>query len=411
MVAWRGPGRHEDLEERSPWRGRDDGGTARVAITPAGRYRPHHDHRIARIDRVPDDRVGLAPGRSVAAGGTGSVIRRLATGLVAIAIAFAPVGAGHVLAGTNGIAYDDDYEVFEDHELVVAAPGVLANDYPPDSCVISTDDFGLAGSVGLGVGADGHFRFTPTGDFNGSTFFTYVMGQDSGGCPAGQADTGQVNIVVRKVNDPPSVVKEAPCSGGIVVAEDSGPYDDAPHCVQMLDFGPPDENNQNFSAWLVSSTHPELFEKKPSVERVDGLFGRLRFTPAKDANGTSTVSIRGRDTGGTENGGDNTSNAVKVKITITAVADPVTPGPPTEAPTDVPTAEPTAAVGTEAPSAGATPAPPALPSPDATAVPASTGTDAGGIPIALLLSILLVVLVVGFVAAMWLPRWRAGRRT
>jgi Bacterial Ig domain len=343
-----------------------------------------------------------------------AAVRRIGFPLVALLLALAPAlipqAVPRVFAGTNGVATDDYYFTHEDTNLTVFAPGVLANDYPSDNCVYGSDTFGLQGSIGTGVTADGKFSFVPAKDFNGDTSFTYVMGQSGFTCPLAQGDTGQVFITVIPVNDAPHVVLSPACAKTITVQENSGAFT-AQHCVQMVDFGPADESNQSFDAWLVSTTHPELFSKKPTVTVVDGLFGRLRFTPAPGASGTATVSIRGRDSGGTLNLGKNTSSTVKVKVVIKALTLPTTAPPtaePTTLPTEVPTIEPSPVVSiapTLAPTAA--PSPAAAATPAATAGPSPGNSDSSGT--AVLLGALLLVLLAGFAAAVLYPRWRAGR--
>ena len=150
--------------------------------------------------------------------------------------------------------------------------GVFSNDLSSRGpCVAGLDLTGLKGHLPLdSLGPNGQFNFSPAIDFNGATSFTYTLGLVNGlGCDS-TGNSATVTITVFELNDPPSILLESPCSSGITVAEDSGAYDSATHCVEMLDFGPLDENNQSFDAWLVSSTHPELFAAKPKVTQVDG---------------------------------------------------------------------------------------------------------------------------------------------
>ena len=233
------------------------------------------------------------------------------------------LGVDGALAGIYS-ASDDEYTTPEDTQLSVAAPGVLGNDIPQSgTCVFSTDITGLDGSLGPdSLGLDGEFQFTPDADFNGPTKFAYVLGHVNGSaCESTGLPAATVTITVEAVNDTPTVVLDSVCSGDITVAEDSGAFDDAGHCVEMSDFGPPDENSQSFDEWVVSSTNPGLFSSAPSITPVDGTFGRLHFTPANNANGTSIVTVRGRDSGGTADGGDDLSDPVQFDITVTPVND------------------------------------------------------------------------------------------
>lgn len=214
----------------------------------------------------------------------------------------------------------------KDQLLTVVAPGVLDNDEPADPvrCVdlANVDVTGLHGT--LEIRADGSFEFLPDADFDGATTFTYKMGiGEGGGCPGVISEPSNAATVTITVgpNDPPTVVLDTVCSGGVTVAEDSGAFADAGHCVGISDFGPPNEDGQSFEAWVVSSTNPGLFAIGPSITIVDGTFGRLQFTPANNASGTSTVTVRGRDSGGTADGGNDLSDPVQFDIEITPVND------------------------------------------------------------------------------------------
>ena len=67
----------------------------------------------------------------------------------------------------------------------------------------------------------------------------------------------------------------------------------------------------------VATDRAELFGAEPSV----GGDGTLRYTPARDAHGTATVTVRARDDGGTANGGNDTSGVKLFSITVRPVND------------------------------------------------------------------------------------------
>ncbi len=69
--------------------------------------------------------------------------------------------------------------------------------------------------------------------------------------------------------------------------------------------------------FLVSTDNPGLFSDAPVISPT----GTLTYTPAANANGSSTVTVFIRDNGGTTNGGVETSAAQTFTITITAVND------------------------------------------------------------------------------------------
>ena len=87
---------------------------------------------------------------------------------------FTDSGTASVHDAPNGspVAVDDGYTTPQDTTLVVAAPGVLANDIDTDplTAAIGTDP--THGDVTLA--ADGGFTYTPDTGYSGSDSFTYV---------------------------------------------------------------------------------------------------------------------------------------------------------------------------------------------------------------------------------------------
>jgi hypothetical protein len=69
--------------------------------------------------------------------------------------------------------------------------------------------------------------------------------------------------------------------------------------------------------FTVAAGNPSLFVAGPAVAAT----GTLTFTPAPNANGTTTVSVRAVDDGGTANGGRDTSAPQTFSIRITPVND------------------------------------------------------------------------------------------
>src|SRR5207245_1222344 len=83
-----------------------------------------------------------------------------------------------------------------------------------------------------------------------------------------------------------------------------------------LSAGPADEAGQTLS-FIVSNNNTTLFSAQPAVSAS----GTLTYTPAANANGSATVTVQVHDTGGTTNGGVDTSAAQTFTITVTAVND------------------------------------------------------------------------------------------
>src|SRR5690349_13311555 len=110
---------------------------------------------------------------------------------------------------TGPSAKADAYTATEDVTLIVAAPGVLANDggTPAPSAHVST----LPAHGVLVMAPDGSFSYTPAADYTGPDSFQYLASNGFG--PAAAAT---VTLTVRPVDDPPLAVPDF-----FNVAEDS----------------------------------------------------------------------------------------------------------------------------------------------------------------------------------------------
>ncbi|MFN2469575.1 MAG: Ig-like domain-containing protein [Gaiellaceae bacterium] len=182
---------------------------------------------------------------------------------------------------------------------------VLANDADPegDAITLVSVDEPSAGSVSVG-GDRVHFS-APAAP--GLASFTYVV-RDAHRATA----RGSVSVRIDGVNSAPSFA----AGPSQTVLEDSGPQ--AAAWASGISAGRPDEASQRVS-FLVTATNAGLFAAggRPAVAPN----GTLTYTPAPNANGTSTITVRAQDDGGTANGGTNTSPPQSRTITITAVND------------------------------------------------------------------------------------------
>ncbi|MBN8498898.1 cadherin-like domain-containing protein, partial [Accumulibacter sp.] len=100
------------------------------------------------------------------------------------------------------VVNNDTYNIRPNEVLSVAAPGLLANDSDPDGdtlSVVALDVSGLRGSITPFT--DGHFSFTPTTDFAGTTSFRYTVSDGAGGTATGTATINLVNSSPVAVND------------------------------------------------------------------------------------------------------------------------------------------------------------------------------------------------------------------
>ncbi|HXG10475.1 MAG TPA: Ig-like domain repeat protein [Gemmataceae bacterium] len=179
-------------------------------------------------------------------------------------------------------------------------------------------------------------RFQPNANFSGTATFTFrawdlTSGLTSTGSDGGTADTttnggttafstavATATITVTLLNEPPSFTK----GPDQTVLEDAGPQTVPNWATNILPYPPPpaapelDEAGQSLT-FLVSNDNPALFAVPPAI----AANGTLTFTPAPNANGSATVTVRLRDDGGTANGGNDTSAPQTFTITVTPVND------------------------------------------------------------------------------------------
>jgi VCBS repeat-containing protein len=134
-------------------------------------------------------------------------------------------------------------------------------------------------------------------------------GTDNGGVNTSSAATVTVNIT--PVNDAPSFTK----GDDQTVLEDAGAQSVTGWATD-ISAGPANESTQTID-FLVTNDNHSLFSSQPAI--ADN--GTLTYTPAANANGTAIVTVRIQDNGGTDNGGDDTSDAQTFTITVTPVND------------------------------------------------------------------------------------------
>jgi large repetitive protein len=233
------------------------------------------------------------------------------------------IGVGPARAA--GLANDDFYGisfpfVLEDQAFSVAAlDGVLRNDSagPEESiCLVSAPTTSAHGGT-VSIAPDGSFTYTSPANYAGPDSFTYGIagvGADVV-CPATPDDTAVVSLTVTPVNDAPTIKLVGACADGITVDEDAG-YLGEDVCVVMHP-GPPNEDAQEATEWVLEINSDVGFITGPTIT-VEGF---LQFRPAANQFGSATLSVRGRDNGGTANGGVDLSDAVQLTITVASVPD------------------------------------------------------------------------------------------
>ncbi|MEM9595568.1 MAG: FG-GAP-like repeat-containing protein [Acidobacteriota bacterium] len=196
------------------------------------------------------------------------------------------VAAGNVLDGTAG-GLDTDPNG-------TALAAILVT--PPSQGVLLT-----------GLAADGGFQYEPNGNFVGVDSFTYRA--DDG---LASSNLATVTLTVAAVNDPPSFS---------ITPQHLSSEDAAPQTVPAFAFGiapgPADEGGQAVTFTITGFSDSSLFATLPAIAPD----GTLTYEAAGDAVGTSTMTVRLTDDGGTANGGVDQSAEQSFDIVIQGVND------------------------------------------------------------------------------------------
>src|SRR5215217_990632 len=173
------------------------------------------------------------------------------------------------------------------------------------------------------LGGEGSTRnFTPAANFNGTVNIEYTP-TDRGDpdncitanppCAAAEiSDQKTMSVTVDAVNDAPGFTKGpdqtkdedagAQTVDGWATAISVGPNESG----QTVDFQVTNDNNGVFAAGGQPSVTPK---------------GTLTYAPAADTNGSATVTVKAKDSAGTENGGVDESGEQTFKINVAAVND------------------------------------------------------------------------------------------
>jgi hypothetical protein len=155
-------------------------------------------------------------------------------------------------------------------------------------------------------------KFRPAANANGSPYASFGFkvhdGEDY------SLEAYQMTVHVTPVNDAPSFTKGA----NQTVDEDAGAQS-VPGWATNISAGPADESGQVLAFNITGNTNPALFSVLPAV---GASTGALTYTPAANANGAATITIRLADDGGTANGGVDTSPAQNFTVTVNPINDP-----------------------------------------------------------------------------------------
>ena len=205
------------------------------------------------------------------------------------------------------VAVDDTAVVDEDGTVVIA---VLGNDSDVDgnldaeiTLVTRQPEHGTA----VVDSATGEIEYTPDPDFNGVDTFEYRAFDDGTPLPA-LADTAEVTVTVRPVNDAP-------------VAEDDAVTlnEDEPAVIAVLSNDEDTDSGSSFDLAALAVVTPPAH----GTAEVDPASGNITYTPAAGYNGPDSFEYSIYDDG-LDNGTALAplSATAEVQLTVTPVNDP-----------------------------------------------------------------------------------------
>ncbi|MFI5379788.1 MAG: hypothetical protein ACHRHE_10855 [Tepidisphaerales bacterium] len=167
---------------------------------------------------------------------------------------------------------------------------------------LTTDNNALF-AVAPAIAADGTLSYTPAPASFGVAHVTVQL-QGSG-----SAAVAAFTITVNPVNHAPSFT-----GGASQVVNEGAGSQTVSNWAKNISAGPANESGQTLT-FLVSTDNNSLFAVAPAI----GPTGTLTYTPAAFASGVAHVTVQLKDSGGTANGGVDTSAAQTFTITVNAV--------------------------------------------------------------------------------------------
>lgn len=209
------------------------------------------------------------------------------------------------------VAVDDILAATEDVPVTYAASDLAGNDTDPDRDALTIISVGAAFGGAVVLNQDVTVSFVPTANFNGTAWFSYVVGDGHGG-----TSTGRATITVAAVDDPPVAVADAVLTAEaavtIAVLDNDTDIDGGPKAVASID-GTAIAVGQ--SVMLASGATVTLNSDGTLGYDPNGRFAYL--IPAATAAATGAVNASAIDSFGYAlNGG----SAATVTVAITGVA-------------------------------------------------------------------------------------------
>jgi VCBS repeat-containing protein len=198
-------------------------------------------------------------------------------------------------------ANNDTASTPEDTQLVVAAPGVLANDKDFESSPLTATNASDPPHGTVALNTNGGYTYTPDANYFGPDSFTYTAND-------GTTDSAPatVNITVSSVNDPPVAVNDSGSTN-----EDNALSKTAATGVLSNDT---DVANESQTLTAIKVTDPAHGTVTLNSD------GSYTYTPNANYFGTDSFTYKAND-------GTDDSNTATVNLTVNSVNDPPVANP------------------------------------------------------------------------------------
>jgi len=157
------------------------------------------------------------------------------------------------------------------------------------------------------VNGSGVVTFQPAANYFGKDSIEYTVKDNLGYI----SNIAKIVVTINPVNDAPSFTKGADQT----INEDSGAQTVSNWATNILK-GPSNESLQTAN-FIVTNNNNSLFSEQPYIDSN----GTLHYTPALNAYGVATVTVKLKDNGGTDNGGVDESETKTFIITVNSVND------------------------------------------------------------------------------------------
>jgi hypothetical protein len=158
-------------------------------------------------------------------------------------------------------------------------------------------------------GSGPSLAYTPEAHYAGEDGFTFNANNGLSASPP-----ASVAITVVPVNHPPAFVR----GSDVAVVATAGPQRFV-HWATGISAGPANESSQVLQFEVTGNTNPHLFSAGPAVSPS----GDLTFTPNAGTSGSTTLTLVLKDSGGTANGGVDTSPPQTFTLTVVRPATPL----------------------------------------------------------------------------------------